>query len=159
MRGNAGPVVCDRDADQVSEKVETAGHTYPARRRLVLQRLLRIDDQVEQHLMELVGVGEDERNILGKIERHFDAARANGVAGDVERGRDDLVDRDWTPFWRLLPGHGEERSHDARAALGCSANLECRGLRSRVPLFLEQYRAGNDDGKRIVELMRDACQQ
>ena len=46
--------------------VEAAGHAYPARRGLVLQRLLRVDDQVEQHLMELVGVGEDRRNVLAR---------------------------------------------------------------------------------------------
>src|SRR5439155_23702018 len=68
MCGNAGSVVCDRYTDQVSEEVESAGHTYPARCVLVLQGLLCIDDQVEQHLMDLVGVGTDGRTNLGQIE-------------------------------------------------------------------------------------------
>src|SRR5438034_10754322 len=72
MRGNAGPVVCHRDADHVSEVVETAGHTYPPRSGVVLQGLLRVDDQVEHHLMELVGVGEYERKTPGEIERHLE---------------------------------------------------------------------------------------
>ena len=109
--------------------------------------------------MELVSVGEDERNIFGEIERHFDAAGANGVAGNVERRRHDVVDRHRTAFGLLLPSHGEEGSHDARAALGGGANLQRRGLGRRVPLFLEQYRPGHDDGKRIVELMGDTGQQ
>ena len=159
MLRNAGPVVCDGDADHISKKVETARHTYPTRRKLVLQRLLRIDDQVEQHLLELIGIGEDERNILGKIERHFDAARANSVGGDVERRRHDVVHRHRTPFGWLLSRHGEERSHDARTALRRSTDLERCGLGSRVPLFLEQYCSGHYDGKGIVELMRNAGQQ
>ena len=35
--------------------------------------------KVQQDLMKLVGVGEDRRNALSKVESHFDAARANGV--------------------------------------------------------------------------------
>src|SRR6266568_4230421 len=71
MFRNAGTVVCNGDADDLSEKIETAGHAYPARCGLVLQGLLRVDDQVEQHLMELVSVSEDEWNVLGEIQRHF----------------------------------------------------------------------------------------
>src|SRR5438309_5122975 len=128
----AGPVVCNLDAAHLSERVETAGHTYPARCRLLLQGLLRVDDQVEQHLMKLIGVGEDGRNILGEVERHFDAARANSVAGDVERSRHNVVDRHRTAFGWLLPSHREEGPHDARAALGSSANLQRGGLGCRV---------------------------
>ena len=109
--------------------------------------------------MELVSVGEDERNVLRKIQRHFDAARANRVAGDVERRRHDVVYRHRATFGSLLPSHGEEGSHDARAALGGGANLQRRGLGRRVALFLEQYRPGHNDRKRIVEFMGDPGQQ
>ena len=71
MRRNAGTVVCDGDADHVAQRVETAGHAYAARSRLVLQGLLRVDDQIEQHLMELIGIGVDQRNILGEIQRRL----------------------------------------------------------------------------------------
>ena len=63
---------------------------------------------------------------LAKIERHLDAARANRVAGDVERRRHDVVDRHRAAFGLLLPRHGEERAHDARAALGGRADLQRR---------------------------------
>src|SRR5436190_16455971 len=66
---NAGTVVCHLDADHVIDKIETAGHIYPPRCGLFLQGLLRVDDQVEQYLMELVSVSEDERNVLGEIQR------------------------------------------------------------------------------------------
>ena len=96
---------------------------------------------------------------VGEIERHLDAARANRVAGDVERRGHDVVDRHRAAFGLLLPGHREKGSHDARAALGGGADLQRRSLRRRIALLLEQDRARHDDRKRIVELVRDAGQQ
>ena len=89
----------------------------------------------------------------------FDAACANGIGGNVERRRDDVVDRHRTAFGLLLPGHGEEGTHDARAALGGGANLQRRGLRGRIAMLLEQHRPRHDDRKRIVELMGNAGEQ
>lgn len=66
MCRNAGPVVCNRDAEQAGDWIETAGHIYPSRCGPVLQGLLRIDYQVEQHLMQLVSVGGDEREYPGR---------------------------------------------------------------------------------------------
>ena len=62
----AGTVVGDLDAHHVGRGVEAAGHPYPARRGTILQRLLRVDDQVEHHLVELVGVGQDQRNVRAR---------------------------------------------------------------------------------------------
>ena len=58
----AGTIVGNGDADQLGGRVEAAGHPYAARAWVILQRLLRIDDQIEQHLMELVGIGVDQRD-------------------------------------------------------------------------------------------------
>ena len=109
--------------------------------------------------MDLVGVGQDQRNAVGEIERHLDAARANRIARDVERRGHHLVDRHRTPFGLLLPRHGEEGPHDARASLGGGADLERRDLGRRIPLLLQQHGPGHDDGERIVELVRDTGQQ
>ena len=159
MCRNARPVVCDPDAEHLGKRIETAAHAYSTRCGLVLQRLLGVDDQVEQHLMELVGIGEYERHSLGELELDIDAARANGVGGDVERCRHDVVDRHGTTFGLLLPRHGKEGSHDARTTLGGGANLQRCGLGRRIALFFEQYGARHDHGKRIVELVGDAGQE
>ena len=97
--------------------------------------------------------------LSGEIERHFDAARADRVAGDVERRRDDVVDRHRPALGLLLARHGEERAHDARAALGRRADLRGGDLRCGVALLLEQHGARDDDRQRIVELVRNAGQQ
>src|SRR5204863_6967664 len=81
MCRNAGTVVGNDDANQLRARVETAGHPYVPTSRMVLQRLLRIDDQIEQHLVELIGVGVNQRNILGEIQLDFYAACANGISG------------------------------------------------------------------------------
>ncbi len=156
---NARTVVGDRDADHAGVRVVTTRHAYPARPRPVLQHLLRVDDQVQQDLMKLVRVGEDPRNVLGEIDGHFDAAGAHRVAGNVEGRRHDVVDRHRNAFGCLLPRHGEEGSHDPRAALRRRANLRCCSLRGRVALFLEHDRPGHDHGKRVVELVGDAGQE
>ncbi|TMH53542.1 MAG: hypothetical protein E6H53_19655 [Betaproteobacteria bacterium] len=72
--------------------------------------------------------------------------------GVSANGRHDVVDRHRTTFGLLLPSHGKEGSHDARTTLGGGANLQRCGLGRRIALFFEQYGAGHDHGKRIVEL-------
>ena len=109
--------------------------------------------------MKLVGVSEDERNVARQIQRDVDAARANGIAGDVEGCRHHVVYRHRTAFRLLLPCHGEEGSHDAAAPLGCGPDLQRGGLGSRVALFLEHHGTGHDNGKWIVEFVSDARQQ
>src|SRR5437763_11198720 len=109
--------------------------------------------------MKLIGVSENQRDVRREIERHLDVAGANGVAGDVERRRYDVVHRDRSAFRLLLTRHREERAYDSRAPLGCGANLERGALRGCVALCLEQYRARHDDGKRVIEFMRDAREQ
>src|SRR5436189_262886 len=61
MRRYAGAIVGDRHIGAVQRGVDARGEPNLARRRLVLQRLLRIDDEVEQHLMQLIRVGEHQR--------------------------------------------------------------------------------------------------
>src|SRR5205085_1444982 len=109
--------------------------------------------------MKLIGVSENQRDVRREIERHLDIAGANGVAGDVERRRYDVVHRDRSAFRLLLTRHREERAYDSRAPLGRGANLERGALRGRVALFLEQYRARHDDGKRVIELMRNTREE
>ena len=87
--------------------------------------------------MQLVAVSEDRRNILRELEHHFDAIGSDSVGRDVERRQNHVVNRYGAAFWLLLARHCEERSHDARAALGRRTNLERRGARCRVSLFLE----------------------
>ena len=67
--------------------------------------------------MELVCVGQNQRIPL-KDPASLRCCWCECVAGDVERCRHNVVDRDRTAFGLLLPSHGEEGEHDARASLG-----------------------------------------
>jgi len=158
-RGDARAVVRDSERQHAPAGVEATGDADPARRRTILQRLLRVDHQVEHHLVERVGVREYAREFGQTADRDLDPARAERAGRDVERGVDDLANVDRPPLRPLLARHREERAHDAGATLGRGTDLDRRRLRGRLSVLLEQHGARDDDRQRIVELVRDAREQ
>ena len=69
--GMPGPLSATATLSEIFLCIEPARQTYLPVRGLLLQRLLRVDYQVEQDLMQLVAVSEDRRNILRELEHHF----------------------------------------------------------------------------------------
>src|SRR3954463_13868645 len=53
LRWNARPAVGDADPDSLAGRVVARSHADAARSGVILQRMLRVDDEVEQDLMEL----------------------------------------------------------------------------------------------------------
>ena len=88
-----------------------------------MQRLLGVDQQIDQHLAELVGIGPDRRKVRLHVDRQLDVGRSNGIAGHLDGGGDDFVDRDVRDLCRLLPGHREEGLDDPGAAFRGLADL------------------------------------
>ena len=54
------------------------------------QRLPCIDDQVGQHLVNLVGVGDDRGNVGGEVERHVDVGRSQLEGQQLHRHLDQV---------------------------------------------------------------------
>ena len=124
------------------------------------QRLLRIDDQVQQHLAHLVAVGHHLGQRLGQLQHDGDAVAAQRVAQHLGGGARQVVQLHRRTLRRALPRHVQERAHDAAAALGGLADALRVALQRRaLGLLLEQAGAAHHDGQRVVQLVRHAGQQ
>ena len=60
-------------------------------------RVLGVDDQVQQHLLDLMPVGEDLRQRVGERKRDGDVAGARFVRAERERFANDVVEIDHHP--------------------------------------------------------------
>ena len=134
-----GAVVRDLDPDGLG--VVAGGDPQPALAGSVLQGLLGIDEQVREHLVKLVGIAPDLRQVRRELPRHLDAGAAQAVGDDLERGIDGGVELHPAALPGLAPRHREEGPHDPRAAVGRGADLfrALAGRRIRGQL-LEQAR-------------------
>ena len=130
-----GSVVGDGNPGAAGACIEPRCHPNVARQRTLLQGLLRVDDQIEQHLVQLIGVGEECRDVFRQLGGHVDAARAHGITGELERRQHHLVEIDRSGLGRLLPRHGKEGAHDARAPFRRLADAYGRRMRSLIPAF------------------------
>ena len=123
-------------------------------------RLLGVDQQVGDHLRELVGIRIDHRRLRREGGADLDARCPQPVDRDRERRFDDPGEGDRRAVGRLLACHREEGLHDPSAAIGGGVDA-FRALfrRGRVGGFLEQRRLRDHDRERVVEFMRHAGQQ
>jgi len=123
-----GPVVGDREPHGVVRRL--GPELEPPLTRALLERLLGVDHQVGDDLVQLVGVAVDRRQAARHVHHHPHAARAQRVAGELQgtldRGRE--VHR--AEAWWLLPRHGEEALDDPGAPLG--RGVDPLGLLARL---------------------------
>ena len=153
-----GPVVGDREPHGVVRRL--GPELEPPLARALLERLLGVDHQVGDDLVQLVGVAIDRRQAGRHVHHQPHAARAQRVAGELQgtldRGRE--VDR--AEARGLLPRHGEEALDDPGAALG--RGVDALGLLARLPAArpaAHERGVADHDRERVVELVRDAGQQ
>ena len=121
-------------------------------------RLLGVDDQVEQHLLHLVPVGEDLRQPGRQRVDDRDVRDALLVGAQRQRLAHDLVHVHHRARRLPLAREGQQVADDARGALGlaedrleAAADRRFERARSRQPLGPAQ-----DRGERVVQLVRDA---
>ena len=144
-------------ASSPSAQARTA---QPPRRRPAEQRLLGVDDQVDHHLVQLVGVAVHRRQPGRQLEHHLDVGAPQPVAGEVERAHHHLAERHRLALRRPRARHGEEGAHDPRAALGGGMDLLGPRRHRRVAADLLQHRGIADHHRqRVVELVRHAGEQ
>ena len=125
---------------------------------LSINRMLGVDQQVHDDLLDLVRIDPDLRQGAIEIQGDGDIAQI-GRPFDKTRGVfDDLVEVGEFLLRRLLPGEIEQPSDDAGAPLGLPDHqVHVLGVLAAVlHLFPQQDREGKDAGQRIVQFMRDA---
>ena len=125
-----------------------------------LDRLLGVDDEVHEHLMQLVLVRHN-RWQVGRIgTRDLDAGAPQAVGQDLDAAVENRPDIDRLDLPGFLPGQGEEAPDDPGTALGGRPQPGQRVPDSRIftPL-LEHDGAPEHDRERIVQFMRHAGQE
>ena len=155
---DAGAVVLDADPDTRGRPAgRDAQHALAVR---LGHRLLGVDDDVQDDLLQLVRIGQGLRQVLREIGLHLDVAHAHLVGAQLERGLDDAVDRRHDALGLVLAGEGQEVLHDAGRPLGLVADA-LQGTRERRLLVLlqEELREPGDAGQRVVQLVRHARHQ
>src|SRR6185503_11363359 len=157
-RRNTRTVVGDENPHALALPI--AGDAKPAWRRLTFHRLLRVDDQVQEHLVQLIGIARDRRQVRRELFLDRDTCGAQAVAEHFHAVVEYRVDLHRRLLRLALAGHREKRLDDARASFGRGPDLVGDGARALVGrLLLQHGRAAHDDGQRIVQFMRHTREQ
>src|SRR5439155_24264317 len=123
-------------------------------------RLMRVRDEIDNDLVELMGGGPEDGKLLRQVEDDLDVVGPQLVGEQLDRLSNHLIEGHLMTLRRLLAGQGEEVADDARAALGCRADLLGSPSERSVPDdFSHEMRLPHEDGQGVVELMRDTGEQ
>ena len=155
--GHARAVVAHLEDDRVAIDVVPRAQDQRAASVRANHRLLGIDDQVQQHLLHLVRVGEDERQ-SGR-ERFDTSTLVRRCSYDAQRERlaHDLIEVDHRARRVSLSRERQQVPDDLRRALGLAENRLEPAARLVVDRPLRQpLRPGEDVGERVVQLVRHA---
>jgi len=117
---------------------------------------VRIREQVQDDLLELVRVGPQWRQLGREVQREDDAVHAQAVGDELDGLPDDLVQRHLLPLGWMLASQGEKILHETRAALGGVQDLLATLLETRRVTLYEKGAVAENHRERIVQLMRDA---
>ena len=119
-----------------------------------------LTNRLREHLVELIAIGPDRRQIGVELPDHLDVGGAQPVGDDLERRFDRGVDLDRAVLLGLAAGHGEEGPDDARATVRRGADLDRALARLVVGCqLLEQAGVPDHHRERVVELVGDAGEQ
>ena len=152
---NAGAIVVDGDAHGGS--IARGGDGDAARTLMRFDGLARVVDDVEHDLLDLVSVGQHERQLLGKMRDDLHVAGAERVGNHLQNVLDELVHGDGLAFRLLAARETQERLHDFRAAFGgLEDHVEMAAVLVAHVGVLEHFGKAHDGGQRVVQFMRDA---
>ena len=119
--------------------------------------LLGVDDQVQQHLLDLMGVGEDLRQGRGQRGHDLDIGGLLLVSAEREGFGDHLVDVDHRARRLPLPRERQQVADDPGRTVRFAENDVHASPGLVIQRFLGQaLRPAQDRGERVVQLMRDA---
>ena len=109
---NPGPIVVDLEDDRVAVRVVPGAHDQHAAAVRGEHRLLGVDDQIEQHLLELMRIGEHLRQAGGERVDDGDVAEALLVRAQRQRLAHDLIDVDHRARRLALAREGQQVADD-----------------------------------------------
>ena len=122
-----------------------------------LQGLPGVAHDVEDDLLELVGIAEQERQPLGVFADEGDVVDPHVIADDLQHGVGDLVEVDQLALRLVLAGETEQAVDDLVAAEGAAGDAAELVLLLRIRAGgLQQLGKTDHGGERVVELMGDA---
>ena len=120
-------------------------------------RLLGVDHQVQQHLLDLVRVGEHRRQARRQRVDGRDARQALLVRAQRQRVAHHLVDVDERARRVPLPGEGQQVADDPRGPFGLAEDGLEGPAQLRVHRLVGQaLRRGEDRGQRVVQFVGHA---
>ena len=157
VRRDSRAIVVDLEDDRLVARVVPRADDQNASAVGRQHGLLRVDHQVQQHLLYLVPVGKHHRQACCQRVDHRDVGDALFVRSKAERLAHDVVDIHHRARRLTLAGEGEQVAHDARRPLGLAENhLEAapHGGVERRPLA-QPLRPAQDRGERVVQFVRD----
>ena len=117
-----------------------------------------VQGQVEQHLLELTAVDVNERQAFGNVRLELDSAGAQGVGLEREDALDEGSDRGRVALRGPLASEVEEVLDDPPRPVRL-LDKELRVVAhvvGQAVVALQQLAEGDDRGKWIVQLVRDA---
>src|SRR5262249_11211926 len=106
---------CKGDMDL--DGIKLRGDGEPARFGGLTQRLMGMRDEVNDYLMELIGISPERWNRVWQIHLHLHIVYSELVGQQFHALPDDLVQEDLLPFGWTLLGQRQEVFYDACAAL------------------------------------------
>ena len=124
----------------------------------VAHRVARVDDQIDDHLLELVEVGLDQPEIAAVHDVEIDRLADQPAQQHLQFGQHVAELQGLRPQ-RLPAREGEQLPHQARRAIGVLLDLHdvLEGRIGRPVIGEQQIGIADDRGQHIVEVMRDAA--
>ena len=126
-----------------------------------LNRVISVIQDVQEYLLELLGVAHGTFEVLIELLAHFNAMTGKIVAAQFDGLPQDVIQVDGFPLGRPLPCKAEQVLDDFFGALRfMKDDLQVlAGRRWHVRIFEQQVRKTENRGERIIDLMRDAGNQ
>ncbi len=153
--GDPGTIVVDFEHDRVCRGVVPSADHERAPPVRAEHRLLRVHDQIEQHLLNLVSVDEDLRKVGCHGVAHRDVADPLLVSPHRERLAHHLIEIHHGARRLPLAREGQQVAHDSRGPLRLGEDrLDPPTNRFRRGPLSQPFRPGEDRRQRIVELVR-----
>ena len=153
----AGPIIGDFEDDRIAIEIMPGADDQHAAAVGADHRLLGVDDQVEQDLLNLVRVGKRLRQASGERLDGRHIVDALLVGAQRQRFPDDLIEIDHRPRGMTLAREGEQVADD----LGGAFRLAQDGFKPAPRVIVgrplrQTLRPREDRRERVVQLVRDA---
>ena len=136
------------------------GHVARAQRDLaaVLHRVARVDDEIDDHLLELVEVGLDQPQVAPEHDVEFDRLADQPAQQHLQVGQHFAELQRLRPQ-RLAAREGEQLPHQAGGPVGVLLDLHdvLEGRIGRAVVGEQQVGIADDRGQDVVEVVGDAA--